>query len=604
MTAFHMPTEGLLGRLARDLEVEPARVVCSSVKPRGRELVETRLTLAQLAERVLRAMNVLESRGLVAGDRVVLSLAEPHDFLVWIVATLSAGMVAAPIPTAGEMTTSAAFVDRILGVCRDCAPRLAVIENRERWDRVVGEAARSIDTIEASACASGSIEAGRLPFRDSPLDHAAVLQYTSGSTGDPKGVVITHGNLVANLEALGVAARYTREDRVVSWLPLHHDMGLIGGLFMCLYWRMATYVMTPLVFMTRPVAWLQAIHQFRGTLAVGPTFAIGLCARKIPDDQLAGLDLSSWRLVIVGAEPIDADVLHAFVERFAPYGFAARAMFPVYGLAETVVAAAFPVPGEAISYDVVDRAALGRDRCARPSRDDGAVTLVSVGAALPGHAIEIVSVETGAVCRERELGEVVVSGPSVSPRYFSDPDGPPRQRLHTGDLGYLADGRLFLFDRVKDLVIVAGQNYSPSDIETALQSIPGIRRGRAIAFASGTLDGREALRIVAELDPRELHSPAKLRDEVTRRVRARLGLTPATVLLVPPGTLDKTTSGKLRRRATRDRFEAGTLPSMSTMAHVLVWRAKRFLGGLAITRFSRSGKVSPTADGEVSPPAV
>jgi fatty-acyl-CoA synthase len=327
--------------------------------------------------------------------------------------------------------------------------------------------------------------------------------------------------------------------------------------------------MAPLAFLSRPAAWIEAISFFRGTLTVAPNFAYSLCARRQDMLPHAELDLSCLRVALCGAESIDAEVLRAFVRRFAPLGLRPNALCPVYGLAEATLAVAFAEPNDDLVVDVIARDVFAAKACAEraPSGMARTQAVVSIGWAMPGHEVRVVSTTTGEPCAEREVGEIVVRGPSVSGGYWSE-GGSPRtegreRTLRTGDLGYVADGRLFVIDRLKDLIIVAGENHAPSDIEACVNEIEGVRPGGSIAF--GTRDavaGTEKLVVLSELDPRKKATPARLRVEIAARVKARCGLTPAVAVVVA-GTIEKTTSGKVRRCACRDLYEAGLIEDLA-----------------------------------------
>jgi fatty-acyl-CoA synthase len=541
---------------------EPDRAACHSVRVESKRLHAVPLAASDLARRAIAAGRALERSGARPGDRVLLSIGEPHAFLVWLFGALSRGLVAVPVPPVGDLGAPEAFVRRIRAVVGDCAPRAIVAQGLPQWDRamdgVTGDAAVLDAKLPMAMAGEVDIEAD-LPGA-SPAS-TAVLQYTSGSTGAPRGVVLSHANLVANCEASGRAAGFSSADRMVSWLPLHHDMGLIGGLLVNLRWRMATYVMPPLTFLMRPASWLRAIHEFGATVSVGPTFAYHLCARAIDESQLKDVDLSRWRLAFIGAEAIHPGTLQAFADRFRPHGFARRAFFPVYGLAEATLAVSFPPPGSECVLDAVDRTVLASTgRAVSTPPGDGAVSFVSVGSAVPGHRVEIVSRETGKALGERQLGEIVVSGPSVSARYFHEPLETERAELRTGDLGYVADGRLYVVDRIKDLVIVAGQNYAAPDIEAAVSDVLGVRPGRVVAFAVPGDEGTEELWVVAEIDRRAKRPLEEVERDVELRVLRRIGVATRRVVLVAPGTIELTTSGKLCRSLCRDR----TMASLTT----------------------------------------
>jgi acyl-CoA synthetase (AMP-forming)/AMP-acid ligase II len=531
---------------------EPERAVCHGVRTQRRRLHAEPLTALELARGAASAGRALERSGARAGDRVLLAISEPRAFLVWLFAALARGLIAVPVPPVGGLGASEALVRRIRSIAADCGPRTVVAEGRARWETLLGGAAPDAVLLEGDLAATDGpcdLEAELAPCAP---ESTAILQYTSGSTGAPRGVVLSHANLTANCDASGRAAGFSAEDRMVSWLPLHHDMGLIGGLLVNLYWRMPAYVMPPMTFLLRPASWLRAIHDFGATVSVGPTFAYHLCTRAIDDAQMTDVDLSRWRLAFVGAEAVAPTTLDAFSARFRAHGFARRAFFPVYGLAEATLAVAFPSLGDEFVVDSIDRGVLASTGRAVPVPPGaGAVTFVSVGAALPDHQVAIVSPENGEPMAERQAGEIVVQGPSLSGRYFHETPDTKRTELRTGDLGYLAEGRLYVIDRIKDVVIVAGQNYAAPDIEASIADMVGLRPGRAVAFASPGSEGTEDLWVVAETDCREGPERAELSREVELRVLGRIGIAPRHVVLVAPGTIELTTSGKLCRRLCR-----------------------------------------------------
>ncbi|HZR79455.1 MAG TPA: fatty acyl-AMP ligase [Candidatus Binatia bacterium] len=555
--------ESLLGVLAWQREHVPERVVCHRVARRRDGLVATAVTVAELADRASRAATHLAALGMRPGDRAILCLSDPHDFLVAFFASLAGGAIPVPLPTAGEVGAPRSFAARVRGTCASSGARLAIVEGVRAFAEVVSDLPSA-----PVATAPGALvdPATPTPLVDRSGADPAFIQYTSGSTGAPKGVLVTNRNLLANCRAIRDATGYTRRDRMVSWLPLHHDMGLVGGLLTSIYCAAETWVMPPMEFLARPVTWLEALTRYAATLTVAPTFAYSLCARKIPAKQLASIDLSSLRLAYIGAEPIGAATVDAFIERFSPLGLSPSALYPVYGLAEATLAAAFPAPGSGVRRDTVDRHRLAAEGTAAVTAPDdpGSVTFVSVGGALPGHRLLVVDPATGEALVDRRVGELVVEGDSVSPRYFEDDPATTRTLLHTGDLAYVADGQVYVVDRIKDLVIVAGQNFAPSDIEAAAAEVDGLRRGRIVAFSRPGEAGREALHIVGEVSPDTDGAPDVLAAEVASRVRAATGLTPATVTLVAPGSLERTSSGKIQRRACAEAHAAGRLDVVRT----------------------------------------
>lgn len=558
-TAGSDPTPGYLHVLAQHVRKVPDQIALHRVAPTADGFDAQPMSFASLAGYANGYAQLFRDRGLGPGDRVLLSLADPRQLIGCLIGAMSQGIVTVPLQTHAEFRGPALFRERMHGVAADCRPSLVVVESLEAWRGAIGETNIEAPVVEASEVAADFGSADELHTSPQAGDTPAVIQYTSGSTGTPRGVVVTHGNIAANIRAIATTSQSGSGDRFFSWLPLHHDMGLIGGLLFPIYWRMPAHIMSAIDFMTRPVTWLRGIHHFRASMTVGPTFAYSLCWRKIPDTQLDGLDLSSCRLAFCGAEPIEPAVARGFVERFAAYGLSATCFYPVYGLAEATLAVSFPQPGDEVVVDVVDRTTLAADQRAKPT-DPGsktAASFVSVGQALAEHSAEVVDPETRAPCAERQVGEIVARGPSVSPRYFDEDPKTQRTALRTGDLGYVADGRLYVIDRIKDLIIIAGQNFAPSDLEPCAAATVGVRLGRVVAFSLPGDNGTESLHFVAELDPRSWRSQDAIRAELCTRVQRAFGLRVEGVALVPPGSIPRTSSGKLKRRACRDRYRLG-----------------------------------------------
>ncbi|HEY0884463.1 MAG TPA: fatty acyl-AMP ligase, partial [Ramlibacter sp.] len=394
-------------------------------------------------------------------------------------------------------------------------------------------------------------------------DDIAFIQYTSGSTGDPKGVALTHANLLANIRAMAHAVQAGPRDVFVSWLPLYHDMGLIGAWLGSLYVGFPLVVMSPLAFLARPLRWLQAIHRWRGTLSAAPNFAYELCLKRIDDAALEGLDLSSWRLAFNGAEAVSPDTVRRFARRFARCGLRPEAVAPVYGLAEATVGLAFPPLGRIAPVDAVQRDAFTRTQRAVPAAPDDphALRFVGCGRPLPGHAVRVVG-EDGGLLDERHEGHLEFKGPSATTRgYFRDPvrtaalyhDG----WLDSGDRAYIADGELYVTGRVKDIVIRGGRNLYPEEIEEAVGGVAGVRKGCVAVFGSpDPATGTERLVVLAEVRPHGA-SQAGLREAVTQAVVRAIGEPADEIVLAPPHTVLKTSSGKIRRSACRALYEAG-----------------------------------------------
>jgi 1-acyl-sn-glycerol-3-phosphate acyltransferase len=397
-------------------------------------------------------------------------------------------------------------------------------------------------------------------------EDVAFLQFTSGSTGNPKGVVLTHANLLANLRAIGVGAEIRPGDVVVSWLPLYHDMGLIGCWMGSLYFAMPLVLMSPLTFLAHPSRWLWAIHRHRATLSAAPNFAYELCVNKITAEEIEGLDLSSWRMALNGAEPVSPEAMRRFTERFAPYGFRPGALAPVYGLAESSLALAFPPLDRPPLVDVVDREAFQRSGEAvpvSPEAGDGASALrfASCGFPLRGHEIRIVD-EDGREVEERREGRLEFKGPSATSGYFRNPEATAKlvrgEWRDSGDRAYIAGGEVYITGRVKDIIIRAGRNLYPHELEGAVGEVAGVRKGCVAVFGSpDPATGTERLVVMAETRERGEEDLEKLRQEIQDVTIDLLGTPADVVALVAPHSVPKTSSGKIRRSSAREIYESG-----------------------------------------------
>ena len=541
-----------------------ADALCAaSTSDRGIQAIEydgrsSRLPYSTLLSESLQIGSALRARGLSAGDRVALVIPEVADFVRAFFGITVAGMVPValcPPAHAGDLPTFARQSRHILLASR--AQAVIASEGVAPLLDVAGLDGLSVVTLDVLR--SGDPLAA--PVRVE-TEAPALLQFTSGSTAAPKGVVLTHVNLAANIAAIagpqGIAARPT--DIGVSWLPLYHDMGLIGMLLTAVYSRADTVLLAPGLFLKKPTAWLEAISTYRGTVSFAPNFAYDLCLRRVKPSQIASLDLSGWRIAGCGAEPIRTDTLRAFAERFAEAGFRASSFMASYGLAEHSLAVSFG--GGGIHEDIVDADRLVTDSRAVPTPvDSGAVVrIASCGTPFPGHELRIVD-DHDQPLPERQVGSIIVRGPSMMPGYFEDPAATAEALrggwLRTGDLGYLAEGRLFVCGRTKDLIIRQGRKYHPPDLEAAIADLPGLRSTGVVVFGINRLNGADT--VVAVLEARASLAADDLVDQVKRRVRETAGLDLDRVVVTGPGSIPRTTSGKVRRAETRDRLMAGTL---------------------------------------------
>ncbi|MEW5847817.1 MAG: AMP-binding protein [Myxococcota bacterium] len=533
----------------------------------------------------------LQASGVQPGQTVGLMLRTEAAFFPAFLGALLVGGVPVPIYPPFRADQVEDYVRRQVLILRNAQARCLVTfpeaERVARWLRLQLPHLAEVTTAESLRTRGARV----LPVVRQPHD-PALIQYTSGSTGNPKGVLLTHANLITNIRAIGAGLDIRPDDVAVSWLPLYHDMGLIGSWLTSLYFGIPLVLLSPLTFLARPVSWLRVIHAHHGTLSAAPNFAFDLCARKIADEELTGLDLGSWRVALNGSEAVLPETLERFTRRFTPYGFRARAMFPVYGLAECSVALTFPPLDRGPRVDEVDREQLQRHGHALPSRtgDVRAQRFVSCGTALPGHQVRVVD-ERDVPLAERREGCIQFRGPSVTQGYHRNPEA-THAAFHdgwmdSGDLGYLADGELYVTGRRKDLIIKAGRNLHPQEVEEVVGGIPGIRKGCVAAF--GVVDpalGTERFVVVAETSEPSAAQRQRLRDSAVQQVLRQVGVPPDVVVLVPPRTIPKTSSGKLRRRAAQEMYTAGDLTRprrpvrvqvLRVVEHALRAWARRFL---------------------------
>ncbi|HEY7288020.1 MAG TPA: fatty acyl-AMP ligase [Vicinamibacterales bacterium] len=519
--------------------------------------IETFRSYADIQTRAQRIARSLRESGLRRGDLVALVLPDAEQFLTAFFGASMASLVPASLFAPSATTELRRYFDLTANALRSSGASAVVTTPGLRHEL---EALRATCPALSLVLTWESLDAPAAEIDAPPgLDDIAFVQFTSGSTSAPKGIVLSHRNVAANVDAIngpsGLAIGV--DDVAVGWLPLSHDMGLVGLGLGPLYAASHGVFLPPHLFARRPVEWLRALTRHRGTISFSPNFGYDLCVRRVKDRELDGLDLSAWRIAGCGAEPIHAQTLEAFAERFARSGFRRTSLFPSYGLAEHVLAASFSPRGRGARSEVVAEEGLEHERVARPACDGSAgITLVSCGRPFPGHEIRILN-EDGQPLPERSIGEIVLSGPSVMLGYYKH-DALTRQTvrdgwLRTGDLGYLAGGELFVCGRAKDVIIVHGRKYHPQDLEWAVDDLAGVRRGRVVAF--GTTEAGRPDRVVIVAEPNGTVAAETLQQAIRQQVSDLFGLYVDEVALVPSGTVGRTTSGKVRRSETRARYE-------------------------------------------------
>jgi len=579
------------------------------------------LTFGELYTAAKRVAAELARRGVPAGGRVAMMLPTSRAFFVSYAGILLAGAIPVPIyppfraDRIEEYASRQAAILNNAEVCLLLTFRRAeavahLLKPRVGSLAAVVDAEKLMDAADkAPPPAPGALPVHLSGNRTRKSTDIALLQYTSGSTGDPKGVVLTHANLLANMRAIGEAVQLGPGDVGVSWLPLYHDMGLIGAWLTLLHYGVPVAVMSPLAFLTRPEKWLWAFHKHRGTIAAAPNFAYELCVRKIADKDIEGLDLSSWRAALNGAEPVNPETLERFAARFARYGFRREAQLPVYGLAEAALAVTVPPLNRGPLVDRVEREALTTHGSAVPAEQSAAgsiISFVSSGSALPGHEVRIVDAKGNEVT-DRTEGFLWFRGPSATSGYYKNPaateklfptgaanGGSEFAWVNSGDRAYRADGEIYVTGRVKDIIIKGGRNLYPHEVEELAARVDGLRKGCIVAF--GLADegsGTEKLVVVAEVRERDSRRHPAIAAAVTEQVSQGLGLPPDRVELLPLGSIPKTSSGKLRREETKQLFMKGELcttkpPAWMQIARLSAGSVMRSFGGIMAGGFTRA----------------
>lgn len=507
----------------------------------------------------------LQARGLVAGDHVAILGPTSRSLITIIQGCWLAGMASMVLPLPMRMGSLDAFVDSTRARIRHGDAKLILIDDLFADFYTAAEGDPPIERM--TAVLPGSEGAPSPDDWVRPADDAerlVILQYTSGSTSEPKGVMIPDRVLRANIDASCEAAELSLEEVMVSWLPLYHDMGLVGFLSIPMTRGVQLVQAAPQDFMAKPGAWMQWISDHGGTATAGPNFSWVLATRAL--GRMEELDLSTLTLALSGAEPVDPNAVEAFVRAAGRFGFTAGGVFPAFGMAEVAIGGAFPKRHRGMVCDSVDRIVLERERVAKQLDVADAEEEIQVrrlpllGKAVPGLEMKVVDPDTYEELPERHVGELLLRGTSVTPGYYKRPDATAALFrdgwLCTGDLAYLVDGELVLCGRIKDVIIVGGRNVFPEDIERAVGVLEGVRAGNVIAFGVEGYKGKESVVVVAEVRADDLET---VRHSIHHRALDVCGLPPRDVMLVRPGTLPKTSSGKLQRAKCRELYMSDEL---------------------------------------------
>ena len=547
--------------LRRHAELEPDRVHIHLLEESGGQDI----SYGQLLETASRVAAGLTNAGLRRDETVAIMLPTCSDFFYAFFGVMLAGGIPVPIYPPARPDKIEEYVTRQVGILRNAEVRFLIsFEQARAVSKIMRLGIPSlvevthVDTLRRAP--AGLQKAAIHP------SETAFIQYTSGSTGDPKGVVLTHSNILANVRGIGWSVKVRPTDIVVTWLPLYHDMGLIGSWLFSFYYALPITVLSPLAFLSRPERWLRALSDSGGTLSPAPNFSFELCARKIPDSALEGLDLSPWRIAINAGEAVLPDTLARFEKRFKACGFRAESYVPCYGLAESSVALAFPPIDRRPVIDTIRRGLFEKEGRAEPAgpTETNRMRFVANGKPMPGHAVKIVDDE-GRELGERIQGRLLLRGPSRTSGYYRNPEATARVLtrdgwMDSGDLAYWAGGELYITGRRKDSIIKAGRNINPQDVEEATAEVEGVRRGCVAAFGTAdTVTGTERLVVAAETRATAPDELRRIEIEILKHVDAILGIPPDKVTLVAPHSIPKTSSGKIRRNETRNLYEAGKL---------------------------------------------
>ena len=519
---------------------------------------ETRLSYPDIERVTARRAAALQARGLKKGDRIGLIVVEPQEFVLTFLAAVRVGVVPVPLYPPLALGALDAYGDRSSAILEAAGARVLVASSR--LQNVLWALVDRVESLETLVPVERLADGGDPRYPEITPDDLAFLQFTSGSTATPKGVMVTHRSLMANAHAMIVdgVKKDLGDGTLVSWLPLYHDMGLVGFVLAAVANGLNSVLIPTMRFIRRPSAWFETIHRHRATMSCAPNFGYELITRRSKDEDVERWDLSCLEVLCCGAEPIHPETIRRFHERFTPCGLKPTVFMPAYGMAEATLAISFKPSGEVYRTRKVDAASFeDGGRVQAPVEGQRTLEHVSCGRTFPGHEVRAFN-EDGPLPDGVE-GELRLRGPSVTAGYFQAPEATAETFrdgwLHTGDLGFVLDGQVYITGRLKDLIIVNGRNIHPQAVEWVVQDVEGVRKGNVVAFSVPGQTGEE---LVVALESRRQDLDA-LTAEVREVVQRELSLAVADVAVLPPGTLPKTSSGKLQRRKTRQHYRDARL---------------------------------------------
>ncbi len=517
---------------------------------------ETPITGADALAGALATAQYLVSRGLKKNDKVVVMLPTSFDFVKTYFGILFAGGIPVPVTQPAGTNNIEKYLDNLKHIISNSDANFFITYDKIKIivASLLGNSGIK-EFIFASEINENPVQ--KENYKELPVidtDDIALIQYTSGTTGKPKGVLLSHKNLLHNVHGICIAGRMTDKDVGISWLPLYHDMGLIGTLFTSLYWDWSLYLMQPEIFLLKPIWWFENIGKYGVTMTVAPNFGYHYCTTRISEADLSKLNLKSWRFALNGAEPIDKLTIKKFIDKFKVCGLREDVFWPVYGMAENSLAATFPDPDMPTVSKRFIRERLEVDGIAEETDSNDSkyyIDLVSVGYPLIGQEVKIVDAESNTL-NEGIIGEIIISSPSLSLGYYKNEKASAEAIrdgwLYTGDMGFIVDGQLFVSGRSKEMIIKRGKNIYPYDVERIASAVPGVRLGCTAAFAiPNEASGTEDLVLVCETKTKDKEKMDRIRKEIIKELMTRLNITPDVVELVPRGTIPKTSSGKTQR---------------------------------------------------------